>query len=146
MESNKLLICGTARLILPEELSGAEVWSVGRTSLLCADRYYELHGLACREPRYDYRRIPVSQIRQLGLPMVNSVCVMLAHAIVENRHTHIHLVATPLRAGGERVDQRPAVAFLVGYAKAQGFQVFWEDGPDFTTTYMGDMGADTTDG
>lgn len=141
MESSRLLICGTARLILPEELIGAEVWSVGRTSLLGADRYYELHGLACREPRYDYRRIPVSQIRLLGLPMINSVCVMLAHAIVENRHTQIELLATPLRAGGERVDQRPAVAFLVGYARARGFRVVWEDGPDLTSIYMEGFGG-----
>jgi len=137
VEYDTLIICGTARDILDDELAGAEVWSVGITKLEQCNRYYELHGLESKAPKFTYRDVPLSKIHALGLPLKNTVCVMLACAIVENRHKNIKLLATPLMASSERIAERPSVAFLVGYAKALGFNIFWEDGININGIYMG---------
>ncbi len=133
-----LAICGTSRLINPLELKGKEVWSVGRTSLVGANRYYEFHGLPCREPRFSSVQPEAIE----GLPMANSICYMLAQAIWEARFAKIELIATPLSTGPERLDQRPAVAFICGIAKAKGIEVSWEGGPpiDGTRRYMQEEG------
>ena len=137
MEYDTLILCGTSREIEESELADAEVWSVGKTTLPKCNRYYELHGLECPHPRFTYREVPLSKIRALGLPLKNTICVMLACAIVENRHKNIKILASPLATSAERVAERPAVAFLIGYAKAMGFNIFWEDGPDMKIIYMG---------
>jgi len=137
VEYDTLIICGTSRDILDDELAGAEVWSVGITKLERCNRYYELHGLESKAPKFTYREVPLSKIRALGLPLKNTICVMLACAIVENRHKNIKILASPLATSAERVAERPAVAFLIGYAMAMGFNIFWEDGPDMKIIYMG---------
>lgn len=113
---------------------------MGKSPIVGADRYYELHGLPSREPRYDYAKIPVHELRALRLPMINSVCVMLAHAIYEQRHESIRVLASPLLGNAERVEQRPAVAYLLGFADALGIRVYWEGGIDLSAVYMGGAG------
>ena len=134
---NRLVLCGTSRLISAEELAGAEVWSVGHTSLVGADRYYELHGLPCAEPRWDYLSLPVKDLQALGFPLRNTMCVMLAHAIWEWRFKRIDILASPLRTDAEKVEQRSSLAYIAGYAAAKGIAVTWEGGIDFSTVYMG---------
>ena len=137
MVSHKLAICGTARPILSSEIDGMEVWTVGRSSFEGADRYYELHGLPSKVPTYRECDVPYGFMKEHRLPASNSICYMIAQAILEDRFDEIHLLATPLTTSVERAHQRGAVLYLLGYAHGKGIRVFWGDAPvDFNTLYM----------
>lgn len=137
MQSKYLAIVGNARTVQPEELEGYEVWALGTGNYEKADRYYEFHGLPCKEPTFRMNNIPIDALHREGLPLMNSICIMLAEAIYSGWFYEIKLVGCPLRDKTEYIAQKPAVAFLVGLAKGKGIRVSWEQsGLDFINVYM----------
>lgn len=125
MISRSLAICGNARPISDEELKGHEVWALGSGKIVGADRYYELHGLPCAEPTYRFKDIPIDEIHAIGLPLSNSICIMVAHAVMENRFDNICIKGSPLRAHEYR-DKQADLAFICGWAKGRGVHIYWE--------------------
>jgi hypothetical protein len=140
----KLVICGTYRPLSLEELSPYdEVWSVGKSTIPRADRFFEFHDLPCREPCYRWKDLPKEELLHLHIPLTNSICIMLGVAILEG-HTDITILASPLcnstpyshTINVDYAEQRPAVAYIIGLASVQGISITWEGGPDFETVYQ----------
>jgi len=137
MLSSGLVICGNSRPIPQEELEGYEVWALGVGKVEGADRYYELHGLESKTPCYRMEDIPIEALHRIGLPLTNSICIMLAHAVLDGRFSYICIKGSPLRAR-EYKDRQADLAFICGYAKGRGISIQWEEsGLDLINIYMG---------
>ena len=142
MEKIKVAIVGKARLVPPEELSMYdEVWTVG-TNPIKADMYLCLHGEQTRHPEKECTLEKLSWLPEAykGAPLANSVCVMLAvlASIVSTGFCcpEIHILASPLIATKERIEERPAVAYWVGVLQGLGATVYWEGGFKKGLPYM----------
>jgi len=133
---NNLVICGNSRPIPQEEFEECECWALGVGKVEGADRYYELHGLPCKDPCYRMEDIPIAALHRIGLPLTNSICIMLAHAVLEGRFSSITIKGSPLRAR-EYKDRQADLAFICGYAKGCGSSIRWEESSmDFINVYM----------
>ena len=125
MISKHLVICGNARPISEEELKGYEIWALGTSKIVGADRYYELHGLPSAEPTYRFKDIPIDELHAIWLPLSNSICIMVAHAVFEGRFESICVRGSPLRSYEYR-DKQADLAFICGWAKGKGVHIYWE--------------------
>lgn len=142
MEKVKIAIVGKARLVPPEELMQYdEVWTVG-TNPIEANMYLCLHGEQTRHPEKETSWGDLEWLPEAykGAPLVNSICVMLAvlAAMVSAEFCcpEIHILASPLIATKERIEERPAVAYWVGVLQGLGATVYWEGGFKRALPYM----------
>ena len=119
--------------------SSCELWVLGtsRTSMT-ADRYFEFHNLPVPDEskRWDFSKISVDTMGARGFPLHNSICYMVAQALLEERHKEIIVLGAPCKAKEEYLKERPSLAWLMGYAKGRGITIFWEGGLELTRTYM----------
>lgn len=116
-----------------------EVWALGNNPFsVFPDRWFEFHNLPVSDEskRWDFSKISVDTMRARGFPLHNSVCFMIAQALLEERHREILVLGAPCKAKVEYARERPSVAWLVGYAKGRGITIFWEGGCDLTQVYM----------
>lgn len=125
-----LAICGKSRDIITDELeSYGVVWTVGTSDIVGANRYYEFHKDIPKRPDRKFLGwgdIAVG-VPSIGLPLVNSVCIMLIQAWMEG-YQNIHILGSPLVYGEEYTKERPALAMCVGYLRGKGAQIYWEGG------------------
>lgn len=134
----KLVIVGKSRVPKKKELSGyKEVWTVGTSKVVSkAHKVFELHGLNTEEVDWiRYEHIVDLYKKYDGFPLTNSICVMIAYALAYTDYEHIHLMACPMLFSAEREEERPAVAFWIGYAKVFGVNITWEGGIDMNKKY-----------
>lgn len=126
---NKLLITGSANDQYPVEQireDGYELWMLGVDRRDGGDRYFELHGLPGRHA--DATRELPKEVYETGLPINNSICALLVYAWKEG-YTEIKIIGSPMEAKSEYIEQRPALAYVVGYLNGKGIKVDWVDGP-----------------
>lgn len=120
----KLIICGKGNDQVPlNEITDddAEIWLHG------ADLYFELHGIDTGRENTVYE-IPETVYRT-GLPINNTICAMLVCAWLSG-YKEIRLCGAPLEANGEYQEQKPAVAYIVGFLKGKGIKITWDEGPE----------------
>lgn len=128
----KLIICGKGNDHIPlNEIAeeDTEVWLHGTDNRDGADWYFELHGIETGRENTIYE-IPETVYRA-GLPINNTICAMLVCAWLSG-YQDITLMGAPLEATEEYQDQKPAVAFIVGFLKGKGLNIKWEEGPQST--------------
>lgn len=140
MISRTLVIMGNAPSSYDPDCE-CEVWVLGtnKTSWVnAADRFYEFHDLPVPDEskRWDFSKISVDTMRARGFPLHNSICYMVAQALLEERHKEILVLGSPCKTKEEYLRERPSLAYLIGYAKGRGITVFWEGGLELTRTYM----------
>lgn len=122
----KLYICGKANTPQSREEfaePGAEVWMLGTDRREGADKYFELHGIKVKHENTVYE-LP-DEVYGQGLPINNSVSALLVHAVLLG-YTDIALVGCPMNARDEYIQERPALAFVVGYMAAKGIRLSWD--------------------
>ena len=88
-----------------------------------ADKYFELHGIKVKHENTVYE-LP-DEVYGQGLPINNSVSALLVHAVLLG-YTDIALVGCPMNARDEYIQERPALAFVVGYMAAKGIRLSWD--------------------
>jgi hypothetical protein len=125
----KVVICGRSNRDVPTEQvreEGYELWYLGTETRLGGDKYYELHDIPCRHEGA-IRKLPDEVYRQ-GLPINNSVTALMVYAWLEG-YTDIIVKGNAMVAKVEYLEQRPAVAYVVGWLNGKGIHVEWTDGP-----------------
>lgn len=126
---SKLIICGCGNDEIPTAQvreDGHELWYLGVDRRDGADRYFELHGIEGRHPEAT-RELPAAVYEQ-ELPINNSICALLVYAWLQG-YTDIKIKGSPMIAKREYIEQRPALAYVVGFLNGRGIQVDWVDGP-----------------
>lgn len=123
----KLVILGKARSFF-KAAEDEEVWTVGTHKYANADKYFEFHGLAIKHKGEVVKDFPKG-LEELGLPLNNSICIMLAHACEHYDFEEIRIIGSPMLAKEEYISQRAALAYIVGYYTGKGKKVIWEDLP-----------------
>lgn len=137
-----LALVGKARLVSTSELANyTDVWTVG-TNPIEATQYICLHGESSIHPDKDitwkdYENIPYIY----NMPITNSICFMLAVVaynieILHKSYDLVHVLASPLLAKKEMIEERPAVAYWIGYLRGIGVPVYWEGGWKRQLPYM----------
>lgn len=101
----------------------AEVWMLGTDNREGADKYFELHGITVEHENTIYE-LPDAVYNQ-GLPINNSISALLVYAVLSG-YTNIAIVGAPMNARDEYIQERPALAFLVGYFAAKGIKLSWD--------------------
>ena len=146
-DSYSLAIIGKARQVSKSELDTFDiVWTVG-TNLIEANEYLCLHGEHSIHPERDISWVDVDRLQETftGLPLVNSICIMLARVAYMkkineyNLFDRVYVLASPLISKREYIYERAGVAFWVGYLSALDIEVMWEGGwsrLDLTIPYM----------
>ena len=127
--SKKVVICGRSNRTVPTEEvreEGYELWYLGTETRDGGDKYYELHDISCRHEGA-IRKLPDEVYRQ-GLPINNSVTALMVYAWLEG-YTDIIVKGNAMVAQVEYLEQRPAVAYVVGWLNGKGIHVEWTDGP-----------------
>ena len=127
--SKKVVICGRSNRAVPTEEvreEGYELWYLGTETRDGGDKYYELHDIPCRHEGA-IRKLPDEVYRQ-GLPINNSVTALMVYAWLEG-YTDIIVKGNAMVAKVEYLEQRPAVAYVVGWLNGKGIRVEWTDGP-----------------
>jgi hypothetical protein len=125
----KLIICGKGNDHIPlNEIAeeDAEIWLHGTDTRDGADWYFELHGIDTGRENIIYE-IPETVYRA-GLPINNTICAMLVCAWLSG-YQEIRLCGAPLEAKSEYQEEKPAVAFIVGFLKGKGIKITWDEGP-----------------
>lgn len=102
---------------------GSELWMLGTDPREGADRYFELHGIKVEHENTAYE-LP-DEVYEMGLPINNSVSALLVYAWISG-YKDISLVGCPMNSAAEYIEERPALAFVVGYIAAQGIKLEWD--------------------
>lgn len=129
LKCKKVVICGRSNRTVPTEEvreEGYELWYLGTETRDGGDKYYELHDIPCRHEGA-IRKLPDEVYRQ-GLPINNSVTALMVYAWLEG-YTDIIVKGNAMVAKVEYLEQRPAVAYVVGWLNGKGIHVEWTDGP-----------------
>lgn len=101
----------------------AEHWGLGvDTSGMKFDRVFELHGLSSTATDTKVS----DKILKLGLPLANSMCIMVVTAWVEG-FAHIVIQNSPLAIKEEYISQARALSYICGYLAAKGLTIEWLD-------------------
>ncbi len=101
----------------------SEVWMCGTDTREGADWYFELHGLKVKHENVLYE-LPESVYRT-QLPINNTICAMLVCAWIKG-FTEVSVVGAPMNAKHEYIEQRAALAYVIGYLNASGMEISWE--------------------
>lgn len=126
MKEKKLMISGKAnRDLTTDEIRepGRELWLLGVDEREGADRYFELHGIKVNHENCTYE-LP-DEVYNQGLPINNSISALLVYAWLLG-YTDISIVGAPMVANVEYQEQRPALAFVVGYLAGIGLKLAWD--------------------
>lgn len=123
----KLVILGKA-IDDYEKKEDEEVWTVGTHTYKNANKYFEFHGLKVNHKNVT-TEVPEYLKNAKELPLNNSICIMLAIACKEYNFEEIRIIGSPMLTKMEYIEQRPALAFLVGLYNGLGKNVIWEDLP-----------------
>lgn len=126
MKEKKLMISGKAnRDLTTDEIRepGRELWLLGVDEREGADRYFELHGIKVNHKNCTYE-LP-DEVYNQGLPINNSISALLVYAWLLG-YTDISIVGAPMVANVEYQEQRPALAFVVGYLAGIGLKLAWD--------------------
>ena len=142
-EGMTLAIVGKSRIVAKSELDFYDsIWTVG-TANIEADRYLCLHGEQSIHPDRDITWKNVQEIVTAypTYPIVNSICVLLAFVAYNTQVMgvfldRIDILASPLIAKKEMLEERSAVAFWVGYLRGKRITVNWEGGFKRALPYM----------
>ena len=125
----KLIICGKANMeksVAEIKEKNSELWMCGTDSRTGADRYFELHGIKVNHENVT-TELP-KEVYELGLPVNNTICALLAYAFLSG-YKKVSVVGSPMNATHEYIEQRPALAYVIGYLNASGMTIEWEGIP-----------------
>lgn len=129
--NKKVVICARGNDEIPADQvreEGYELWMLGTDPRQGADKYWELHDLSTRHDDVAIRELP-DEVYQQGLPINNSVAALMVYAWLEG-YTEIKIKGCAMIAKTEYLEQRPAVAYVVGFLNGKGIKCEWTDGPE----------------
>ena len=127
--TNKLVICGRGndeKTINEIRELDAVLWLLGTDKRQGADKYFELHDIPCSHPDA-VRELP-EEVYTQGVPINNSICALLIYAW-QTGYTDIIVKGCPMISKPEYLEQRPALAYVVGFLNGKGIKVKWTDEP-----------------
>ena len=105
---------------------GFEVWMCGTDERQGGDLYFELHGLDV--PHVNVcRKIP-EKVYQQNLPINNTVSALVVLAWLEG-YSEINVYGCPMAFKDEYIEQKPALAYALGFVAGHGISVYWPDLP-----------------
>ena len=122
----KLIICGKANMeksVTEIKEKNSELWMCGTDCREGADRYFEFHGIKVNHENVT-TELP-KEVYELGLPVNNTICVLLAYAFICG-YKKVSVVGAPMNATHEYIEQRPALAYVIGYLNASGMKIEWD--------------------
>ena len=125
----KLIICGKANMeksVAEIKEKNSELWMCGTDKREGADRYFELHGIKVKHENVT-TELP-AKVYELGLPVNNTICALLVFAYLSG-YTKVTVLGAPMNATHEYIEQRPALAYVVGYLNASRMKIEWEGIP-----------------
>ncbi len=126
LNMKKLIICGKANMektVAEIRTKNCELWMLGTDPREGADRYFELHGIKTKHENTTYE-LPDS-VYEMGLPVNNSVSALLIFAWISG-YKDVSIVGAPMNAKAEYIEERPALAFVIGYLAALGMRLEWD--------------------
>lgn len=105
---------------------GRELWALGTDERVGADLYFELHSIPTIHDNVIYT-LP-KEVYELGIPVNNSISAMCIYAYLKG-YTDIKIYGAPMVACDEYQEQRPALAYVVGWLNGKGVNVTWRNLP-----------------
>lgn len=131
---DKLVILGKAVDEIEVE-SDVDIWTLGTHDFAKADKYFEFHGKRTdHDEKKVIRNVPQSVIDNsnlYGIPLNNSITIMALWAWILG-YRNISIVGCPMIATEEYLEQKPALAFAVGFLKGKGVNITWDGLPENT--------------
>ena len=112
--------------------ASTKVWTVGTSKYPDADLYFEFHDIPVNHPAEKTITHVPEMLSQSDLPLNNSICIMLAMAVGCGEFDTIRIVGCPMNTREEYIEQRTALAYMVGYYKGKGHKIIWDDLPENT--------------
>lgn len=122
----RLIICGKANLnITATQLKtrGTELWMCGTDPRDGADKYFEFHGL--KVPHDNVITELPEEVYSQGIPVNNTIAAMLVYAWLQG-YKNVSVIGAPMNAKTEYLNQRPALAYVIGWLNAKGMNIEWE--------------------
>lgn len=129
-KNKKVIICGRSNRARPTEEvreEGWELWYLGTETRDGGDKYFELHDIPCRH-QGAIRELP-DEVYTQGMPVNNSISALAVYAWLTG-YTEIKIKGCAMVAKNEYLEQRPAVAYVVGFLNGKGIKCEWTDGPE----------------
>ena len=126
----KLIICGKANMeksVAEIREKKCELWMLGTDPREGADRYFELHGINVTHPNTTYE-LP-DEVYETGLPVNNSISAVLIYAWLSG-YKEVSIVGAPMNSKLEYIEERPALAYVVGALAASGMKLEWDGMPE----------------
>lgn len=121
-----VIICGKANIGIPVEAlrkGDAEFWMLGTDKREGADKYFELHGIKVEHENTFYE-LP-DEVYDQGLPVNNSISALAIYAWMLGAKK-ISIIGAPMDSTPEYVQERPSLAFVVGYLAGCGIKMEWD--------------------
>ena len=122
-----LIICGKAsewknvnELKIDRETT--ELWMCGTDERKGADLYFELHDIKVKHKRV-IRELP-DEVYAFGLPVNNTICALCVYAWLKG-YKNVLVMGSPMLATHEYIEQRPALAYIIGWLTARGMNIQW---------------------
>lgn len=109
-----------------------KVWTVGTSEYPDADLYFEFHDIPVNHPQGKVITQVPEMLSQSDLPLNNSICIMLAMAVCFGEFDTIRIAGCPMNTKEEYIEQRTALAYMVGYYRGKGYKIIWDDLPENT--------------
>lgn len=121
-----VIICGKANRGIPVEAlrkGDAEFWLLGTDEREGADKYFELHGIKVEHENIFYE-LP-DEVYNQGLPVNNSISALAIYAWMLGAKK-ISIIGAPMDSTPEYIQERPSLAFVVGYLAGCGIKMEWD--------------------
>lgn len=103
-----------------------EIWMCGTDPRQGADAYFELHGIVTNKP-CTYYSLP-DKVYEMGLPINNTISALVVYAYIKG-YKDITILGCPMSCKIEYIQQRPSLAYVVGWCNGRGIHVEWVDAP-----------------
>lgn len=129
----KLIISGKAdswRSIEELKKKNAEIWMCGTDQREGGDLHFELHGIEIKNHKNVIYELP-EEVYTFGLPINNTISALCVYAWLLG-YKWISIVGAPMNSSNEYLEQRPALAYVIGWLSAKGVKINWSALPRST--------------
>lgn len=119
----KLVICGKCNIDIGSIPEGAEIWMLGTDPRPYGDVYFELHGIKIKNHDKVIYELP-DEVYQMGLPINNSISALLIFSFLKG-YKDVEILGCPMESHIEYLEQRPALAYVIGFLSSKGMNIQW---------------------
>lgn len=118
---------------------GEVVWTVGTHPIKDADGYLCLHG-------EDDHGKPINciadnlELEAANSPLLNNSVAILLLCALTRKMKEVRIAGAPMKLGSEYSEQRESLFQVMGYVKAYGVSVRWDDDVEYNNYYSEKVG------